>query len=524
MNFDHSLMKRLPRGRVALGALLIALACPMARLAAQASTPMVQHDRHADLFTKPAVAAKAAAPQALPVAMAASKAPAAPSNGPAIVITKPEPAASSGLAAAGDFYAAAPVEQKLHLVVGRSTFVNTRHRLTRVYVTAPSILDTYTASPNQVVVTAKKPGTSSLIVWDEAGESQAFLVTSDLNLEVLSDALKQANPNEAVKVTGNENRIVLTGTTGTEKVSKAAGDMALAYSKDVTNAIVVNPSTIKQVNLKVRIVEVDRTKLNAFAINLFNQGGSNYAGSTTGQASSSLSVTPQSATAPASISFSNPLNFFLYSSKYNFGVTLQDLETLGCLQILSEPNLTTMSGEKGSFLAGGEFPFPVVQGGAGGQTSISISFRPYGVKLEFTPVVNTDGTIELHVVPEVSSLDYSNSVQISGYTIPALSTRKAETQVVLRSGETFAISGLLDKRTTDQFENTPGISSVPILGQLFKSKNVNHSAQELVVIVTPTIVDPLTDTTFPVEPKLPVPLMDTTKFDKILPELKGKKH
>ena len=314
---------------------------------------------------------------------------------------------------------------------------------------------------------------------------------------------------------------------GTDKVSDAALKMASQYSKDVTDAVVINPATVKQVTLKVRIVEVDRSKLNAFAFNFFNAGGKILAATTTGQAASTLAVTSGSGSGSVaggnSVAVTNPLNFLLYSSQLNIGATLQDLETLNVLQILSEPTITAMSGEKGSFLAGGEFPFPVVQGGAGGLTSITIQFRPYGVKLDFTPTVNTDGTIQLKVAPEVSSLDYTNSVQISGYTIPALSTRKAETQVVLRSGETFAISGLLDKRATDQFSKTPGIASVPILGELFKSHSVNHSAQELVVIVTPTIVDPLTDTSFPQEPKLPVPMLDSTKFDKNVPELKGKK-
>lgn len=422
---------------------------------------------------------------------------------------------------ASDFTSAPPVEQQLHLIVGRSTFVNTRHRLTRVYVTAPSVLDTYTASPNQIVVTAKKPGVSSLIVWDETGESQAFMVTSDVNIEVLRDAMKQALPNENVTVSGSEGRIILTGTTGTDKVSDAALKMAGQYSKDVTNAVVVNPSTIKQVRLKVRIVEVDRAKMNAFAFNFFNTSSKLQAGTTTGQVASTISAV--NAVGGNTVSISNPLNFFLYSSRFNIGATLQDLETLNVLQILSEPEITAMSGEKGSFLAGGEFPFPVVQGGAGGLTSISIQFRQYGVKLDFTPTVNADGTIQLKVVPEVSSLDYTNAVQISGYTIPALATRRADTQVVLRSGQTFAISGLLDKRATDQFAKTPGIANIPILGELFKSKSVNHTAQELVVIVTPTIVDPLTDTEFPLEPKLPVPMLDTTKFDKVIPELKNKK-
>ena len=135
----------------------------------------------------------------------------------------------------------------------------------------------------------------------------------------------------------------------------------------------------------------------------------------------------------------------------------------------------------------------MVQGSSGGLTSITIQFRPYGVKLDFTPIVNDDGTVQLKVAPEVSALDYTNAVTISGYTIPAISTRRAETQVELRDGQSFAISGLLDHRTTDIFNKMPGIGDVPILGQLFRSKNVNHSTVELMVIVTPTIVDPLND-------------------------------
>jgi pilus assembly protein CpaC len=462
-------------------AMLLVFMCQWPRLSAQVGNPALQPAKHNDLFTKPAVTDHA------------------PMN------------------SAGDFISAPPVEQQLHLVVGNSIFINTRHRLTRVYVTSPSIIDSYTASPNQIVITAKKPGNSSLIVWDEAGESQAFKVTSDVNVAELRDALKQAMPNDNVQVAGQEGRVVLTGTIGTDKVSDQAVKMAALYSKDVTNALVVNPSTVKQVMLKVRIVEVDRSKLNAFAFNFFSAGGNNLASTTTGQSSSSLQVTGGGITGGKSVSVTNPLNFLLYSSRLNIGATLQDLQTLNVLQILSEPTITAMSGEKGSFLAGGEFPFPVVQAGASGGTAITIQFRPYGVKLEFTPTVNTDGTVQLKVAPEVSSLDYTNEVQIAGYTIPALSTRKADTQVVLRSGQTFVISGLLDKRATDQFASTPGIANIPILGQLFKSKSVNHTDQELVVIVTPTIVDPLTDTAFPDEPHLPIPNLDVSKFDKLVP-------
>ena len=481
MNNEICFLKYATVRRALRVAMILAFLCELPRLSAQVANPAVQSSAHNDIFTKPAATDRA------------------PANN------------------SGDFISAPPLEQQLHLVVGRSVFVNTRHRLTRVYVTSPSIVDSYTASPNQIVVTAKKPGTSNLIVWDEAGESQAFMITSDVNVSELRDALKQALPNDNVQVAGQEGHVVLTGTIGTDKVSEQAVKMAGLYSKDVTNALVVNPATVKQVTLKVRIVEVDRAKLNAFAFNFFSAGGNNIAGTTTGQVSSSLAVTPGGVTGGKQVTISNPLNFLLYSSRLNIGATLQDLQTLNVLQILSEPTITAMSGEKGSFLAGGEFPFPVVQAGASGGTAITIQFRPYGVKLDFTPTVNTDGTVELKVAPEVSSLDYTNEVQIAGYTIPALSTRKADTQVVLRSGQTFIISGLLDKRATDQFASTPGIASVPILGQLFKSKSVNHTDQELVVIVTPTIVDPLTDTAFPDEPHLPIPNLDVSKFDKMVP-------
>jgi pilus assembly protein CpaC len=181
-----------------------------------------------------------------------------------------------------------------------------------------------------------------------------------------------------------------------------------------------------------------------------------------------------------------PLNLFLYNAKLNVGLTVQDLEQKQILQVLAEPTLTTLSGLPARFLSGGEFPFPVVQGGTGNSTAVTIQFRPYGVKVDFTPTVNPDGSIRLKLAPEVSTLDYSNAVTISGFTIPALSTRRAETEVEIQDGQSFIVSGLLDHRTTEIMSKVPGIASVPILGQLFRSKNFNHSVVELVIIVTAT--------------------------------------
>ena len=270
----------------------------------------------------------------------------------------------------------------------------------------------------------------------------------------------------------------------------------------------------KQVRLQVRILEVDRSKAQQFGINLFNPGGN-----TSWTAQATTTQYPSSTTTSAAVAgglqalASNPLNFFLYSARANVGATIQDLQSKQVLQILAEPTITTISGEKADFLSGGEFPVLGAQPGSGGAAPvITIMFRPFGVKVEFTPIVNDDGTIRLTVSPEVSALDYSNAVTISGFTIPALSTRRASTQVELRSDQSFAISGLLDQRTSDLMDKNPGIASIPILGYLFKSKNINHQATELVVVVTPSVVDPLTDTAQPTQPDLPIPTLDRPEF------------
>jgi pilus assembly protein CpaC len=419
-----------------------------------------------------------------------------------------------------------------HITVGRSISLQTTHRLAKVYVTNPAVLYAYTANPNEVLLTSKQPGISSVALWDEAGGSHTYLFSSDLDTDTLRQSIKGAMPTENIRVQSEEGRVVLSGSVTTAAVYDAAFKMAGLYSKDVSNTLVVNSSTIKQVKLKVRIIEVDRSKLDQFAFNFFNAGGNILGQTTTNQFPTTLSASTSgssgSSTGTSStvgnktVSITNPLNFLLYSSQLNVGATLQDLASRQVLQILAEPTITTLSGEKANFLAGGEFPFPVVQGGAGGLTSITIQFRPYGVKLEFLPIVNPDGTIQLKVAPEVSALDYTNAVQISGYTIPAISTRRAETQVVLRSGQSFAISGLLDKRTTDQLGKTPGIASVPVLGALFKSKDIKRSTTEILVLVTPEIVDPMSAAATWVEPTSPVPVLDEKEFDQAMPKIKAR--
>ena len=396
----------------------------------------------------------------------------------------------------------------VHITVGHSVVLTSASPLRRVYVGNPAVLQTFTSGSNEVVLTAKAAGVSGLVLWDEAGGSRIYAVSADIDPEALRASLANAFPGSSIQATAGEGRIVLTGSVATEAASEAAFKMASLYAKDVVNSLRIEPQHGKQVQLKLRIVEVDRTRLEQLGINFFT-GNRTTVGTTTGQFPSSVTGSG------SSLVVSSPLSIFLYNSDLNAGLTVQDLEQKQILQVLAEPTITTMSGLQARFLSGGEFPFPVVQGGTGNSTAVSIEFRPYGVKVDFTPTVNPDGSIRLKLSPEVSTLDFSNAVTISGFTIPALSTRRAETEVEIKDGQSFMVSGLLDHRTTEIMSKIPGIGSVPILGQLFRSKNFNHSVTELVIIVTAFVVDPLNSgfETSPSEPTFIVPNLDTGAFD-----------
>ena len=396
--------------------------------------------------------------------------------------------------------------ETLHLIVGHSMVLRGLSRMRRIYVGNPAILQSFTAGPSEIVLTAKAPGVSSFVVWDTLGQSCLYTVAADVDPVALRQSLAEAYPTSQIGVEGREGRMYLTGTVPTQEIADGAAKLAAPYAKDIVSSVRVVPVHGKQVQLKLRIVEVDRTRMEQYGINFAGGGKTPF----------SLSTQQYAAPVPVSnvVTFTDPLNLLLFNSALNIGATIKDLEQKQILQVLAEPTLTAISGQSAKFLSGGEFPYPVVQGGSvGGAAAISISFRPYGVKVDFTPTVNADGSIRLKVAPEVSTLDFSNAVTISGFTIPALSTRRAETEVEIQSGQSFAVSGLLDHRTTESLSQLPGISSVPILGKLFVSKSYTHSVVELVVMVTATVVDPLTDSAKPAEPKLVVPNLDEDLFD-----------
>jgi pilus assembly protein CpaC len=195
--------------------------------------------------------------------------------------------------------------------------------------------------------------------------------------------------------------------------------------------------------------------------------------------------------ATSKFSVSDALNIFAFWPHLDVGATLKDLASKNVLQILAEPNVLAMNGKEASFITGGEFPFPTLQGGGSGVGQITVSFREFGVRIHFLPTITPRGTIRLHVTPEVSSLDYANALTVSGITIPGLNTRRVDTEIELENGQTFAIAGLLDRRTTEAMSKIPGLADIPVLGKIFQTRTLNRTNSELLILVTPELVAPI---------------------------------
>jgi pilus assembly protein CpaC len=404
----------------------------------------------------------------------------------------------------------------LRVMVDKSLLINTTERLKRISVTDPSVAYATVITPTQILVHGRAPGEVSLLIWDELERSRSFDLRVDVDVSACAEEEHRVFPDEQITVTPSRAAIVLSGHVTTEDVAKRAGELAAAYSKNVVNVLTFGPVGAQEILLEVKFAEVDRSALVQLGVNLFSTGATNTIGATTtgqfgGFGGQAISQVPgQSAPVTATQTVSNVLNMFLFRPDIHFGAVIEALQNKNLLQILAEPNLIAVNGKKASFLAGGQFPFPIVQPGAG-FTAVTISFKEFGVRLEFTPVIMPNGNIHLLVAPEVSTLDFANALTISGFTVPALSTRKAETEFELRDGQSFVIAGLIDNRVTDIWNKIPGLGDLPILGNFFKSKSAQKSNSELMVLCTVHRVSPNAEE--PPTPKNPQPFMNNDKFD-----------
>lgn len=419
---------------------------------------------------------------------------------------------------------AQPGTQELKLTVGKSVVIDYPSDIGRISTSNPDVLDAVPITAREILLNAKAYGQSTLVVWSKSGERSFFSINVDQNLEPIQKLLKETFPNETIDVRMARDSASLNGRVTNQIVADRAVALVTPLVKSVVNNLQLAPGPVeKQIVLRVKFAELNRKKAEQLGINIFSTGAANTPGRiSTGQfapgGTSDLKGIIGGSLPGTSTSFSlaDALNIFAFRPDLNLAATIRALQTSNILQILAEPNLVTSNGKEASFLAGGEFPVPVLQGG-GNAGAVTIQFREFGVRLNFLPVITPNETIRMYVKQELSTIDLTNAVVFSGFTIPALSTRRAETNIELAPGQSFVIAGLIDDRVTETLFRIPGLSNIPILGALFKSKERTKAKTELVVLVTPEVVNPLNPGDIQ-----PIPVFPIKGLPGAMPELSGK--
>lgn len=402
-------------------------------------------------------------------------------------------AACLSVIATGALWAQAPTGNEIPLVVGKSIVLDIPDEIQRVSITDDAIADVVAISTREILINAKSEGITTLVLWSRAGDRNFFTINVGSNLQQVQDLLRAAFPGEQVRLVSSQGLMTLNGSvSGPEVEERILATLAgLGAKSVVSNLELPIPAADRQIVLRVRFVEVQRNALSQFGANLLSTGALNTPGSITTQqfsppSSQAVSGTIGGAVSGTSSTFNltDTLNIFAFRPDLNLGVLLKALENRGISQLLAEPNVVTTSGKEANLLIGGEFPVPILQGGAGAG-AVTIQFREFGIRIDFLPEFTQRGSIKMHVRPEVSALDFANAVTLQGFLIPALSTRRVETDVELMPGQSFVIGGLIDARVTESENRVPVLSKIPLLGEIFKSRSSNKNNSELLVLVTP---------------------------------------
>ncbi len=405
-------------------------------------------------------------------------------------------------------------QNDLSLTVGKSIIMNSPVRIERVAVGFGDLVEATAVSATEVLVNGKAPGETSLIIWQQGGNKLMFDVTVRPSRfltigrgDLVRRELEKELPEAKLDVTIENDSVFLRGRVKSLTEAQRAVAIASTVGKTVNLLTVDVPAADAQILLKVRFASVDRNASRELGLNLISTGGTNTVGSITTQqfAPPRLEQNQDGATV---LTLTDALNIFLLRPDLNLGATIRALQRKLLLEVLAEPNVLAINGKQASFLAGGEFPFPMLQGGAGGLGQITVQFREFGIRLNFIPTITPRGTIRLQVAPEVSSLDFANGLNIQGFQIPALSVRKVNTEVELESGQSFAIGGLLDNRLTENLAKMPFLGDVPLLGKLFQSKSLSRQNTELLVIVTPELVRAIPASQSLPNVKMPKPFLE----------------
>jgi len=382
-------------------------------------------------------------------------------------------------------------ERVVSITKGGSALLVNPVPIARFSVGDPGIAEATVVSPTEVILNGKGLGTTTLFVWDNSSQVRVYSVEVTADAPGLERYLRSLMPDEDIQVSASGNSITLSGTVKDPNTVARATQIAQGTGAQVIDNLIAPPAV--QVLLNVRFAEINRTVLKDWAAQLrvLNPQDLSSDGNWSGFTSPSQGA--------------NNIGFLLDSGNAEIQALIQAAVSKGDLRTLAEPNLLTLPGKEASFLAGGEFPYPTVQ--SGNSASISIVFKEFGIRLRFTPNIARNGAIRLKVEPEVSSLDFANGLVVSGFEIPSLRTRRAQTEVELREGQHLSIAGLLDNESSKSLTKIPILGDIPILGEFFKSRDVRQRRTELVVIVTPHLVM-ASDSAPPVPTGEPGPMPD----------------
>jgi pilus assembly protein CpaC len=389
--------------------------------------------------------------------------------------------------------------------VGKTILVDTAQPIARISIGIGDVAVASAVNRTEVMVNGKTPGETSLIIWDNQGNRQFFNVSVRANTTAIADQLENLRrelrtelPQQDVRISLAGDSVFLRGTVNDLQSANRAVTIASTAGKVVNLLDVKVPESDPQILLKVRFASVDRQLVKELGINFYNLGLGNAIGGISTQQFNPPFITGGGsgggggvASGNASASFSNEQNILAFFPGLKVGTDIKALLTKGLIQILAEPNVLALNGKEATFLAGGQYPYPVVQGSAAGAPTVTLQFKDFGVRLNFIPTITPRGTIRLQVAPEVSALDYANAVTLSGFTVPGITTRRVQTEVELGDRQSFVIGGLIDNTVSETFQKIPFIGDVPIIGKLFQSIQRTKNNSELIVVVTPEIVAPI---------------------------------
>lgn len=404
--------------------------------------------------------------------------------------------------------------EEVRITLGKSVVIDYPEDVARISTSNPDVVDYVPVSTREILLHARGVGVATLVVWAKSGQRNFYSLSVEQDLAPVRKLLKDTFPEEDIHVMGAQDSLSLTGLVSTQAIADRALAILQPVAKSVVNHLRVRPLPVdQQILLRVKFAELNRNASESFGVNLLSTGAMNMPGTTTTQQfsaprPSSVTGIIGGATEGTSTSFTltDALNIFAFRPDLNLGAVIRALQQQGLLQILAEPNLVTSNGKEASFLVGGEFPVPVLQGGANAG-AVTVQFREFGIRLTFNPQITENGTLKMSVKPEVSTIDLANSVNLSGFTIPALATRRIESTIELGPGQSFVIGGLIDDRANETFSRIPGLASIPLLGELFKSRSINRAKTELLVMVTPEMIKPLDSIDPNAQPNLPVPVL-----------------